>query len=131
MRVGREGVVVNIRVELRQKLARLSGLTVVEHQAPAVALEPGCGLRAVSEVATVGRVARRLVRAGVAGGQALRFAARDVDDEDVAVRRGGFNLVRVARERKLLRDGRAVVVGRVAEREGRRAEVAGREVALS
>src|SRR5205085_5699717 len=75
-RVGREGVVLDVRVELRQKLASRLGLSVVEHQAPAVALEPSCRLRAVCEVATVGRVARRFVRAGVRARQSLWFTAR-------------------------------------------------------
>src|SRR5205814_7798791 len=89
----------------------------------------GC-LRAVGEVATVGRVARRLVRAWVRARQALGFAARDPDEEDVAVRRGGLDTVCVARKRQLLRVGREVVVRRVAQGERRRVEVAGREVAL-
>ena len=127
--VGREGEVVNVCVEFGEKLARLLRLPVVEHQAPAVALEARSRLRAVGEVATVGRVARRLVRAAVAARETNRLAASDRHEEDIRVRRGGFDCVRVACEGEFFRVGREGVVYGVAQRERRRVEVAGREVA--
>jgi hypothetical protein len=83
--VGREGEAFNVGVEVRGQFARLLRLSVVEHQTPARALEACGGLRAIGDVATVGRVERRLIRTLVVAGDALRLAARDGHDEDVTV----------------------------------------------
>src|SRR6185437_5311636 len=62
-RVGRPGELVDPAVELRQHIANLFGLAIVENQAEAVAFVSGSGLGTPCDVATVGRVAGRVVPA--------------------------------------------------------------------
>src|ERR1700730_14726236 len=107
----------------------LAGLSIVEHQPPAITFEPRPGLRSVSNVSAVGRIRRRQVVRGIFGGNAPLVPAGDRDGEDVAVSRSRFILVGVAREGEFLRIRRESIVGWSAKAEGRCVVVTRGEVA--
>src|SRR5579872_2067208 len=112
-----------------RQISLFAGLSVVEHEAEAVALVAGTLLGAVGDVASIGRVERRCVAGGIVGGNVLRFATGDRDDPQVVVGGSRRILVVIRGVANLFAVGREGVVVLPAERKHWSIVVAGGEVA--
>ena len=127
LRIGRPGEAVDGAVDGIGRDGQLSVGAFEDHETPSVALISAARLGTVGEILAVGRILRRIVGAGI-GGDFVRFAAFDGNDEEVVVGAGGGNVVGVHGEADFLAVGRNGVVVGTAERKGRDLASAGREV---
>ena len=109
---------------------RRAGPPIVDREAKQIGLVAGLLLRPITDVLAVGRILRAAVVARIGRRDVSRPSrrAREREQPQIVVGRGGGLRIVVRDEAQLRAVGREVVLQRSAELERRRVEVAGRQV---